>query len=359
MNRLSAIGAREHIRGVRAGSIQHLVLIFPGALGDLLLVLPTLRRLRRRHAPARTILVVAEPQRGLARLLGVADTVASLDETGAAWLFGADTPPRWLVPGSVVFSWLGSDPTLGARLAQVAGAAHLLSVERAPGHEHAAVAYARAAGVAGDRRRLAADAGIAPPDSARARTLIAGLRRPLLAMHRGAGSRAKRWATDGFATVAGWWRRSQGDVVDLLGPAEAGDAPLDGAVVSGWSLPDVAALLALTDAYLGNDSGVSHLAGAVGARGVVLFGPTDPARWRPLAPGLAVLRSRVNDRESPSRPYPSPERVCKALASLSAGSAACARSGSASLSPYACCARGSPSASIRRRGGGSSSPAPR
>lgn len=42
--------------------------------------------------------------------------------------------------------------------------------------------------------------------------------------------------------------------------------------------------------YVGNDSGVSHLAGVVGARGTVLFGPTDPEVWRPLGNGLRVRR---------------------------------------------------------------------
>ncbi|MCX7846498.1 MAG: glycosyltransferase family 9 protein [bacterium] len=42
--------------------------------------------------------------------------------------------------------------------------------------------------------------------------------------------------------------------------------------------------------YVGHDSGVSHLAGVVGARGTVLFGPTDPTVWRPLGEHLKVYR---------------------------------------------------------------------
>jgi ADP-heptose:LPS heptosyltransferase len=320
MNALSAIGAREHIRAVRAGSIQDLVLIFPGALGDLLLVLPTLRRLRRRHHPARTVLAVGEPQRALARMLNVADVVASLDDADAAWLFGGSIVPRWLARGSTVFSWLGIREPLGERLRRHAENAYLLSVERGAGRAHAALAYARAAGVPADRRRLAAGAAITPPDSVRAAAFVEGLRRPLLAVHRGAGSPAKRWALDGFADIASWWRRSRGDVIELLGPAEAGEPPLTGAqTASGWALPDVAAVLGLADAYVGNDSAVSHLAGAVGTPGVVLFCVTAPSRWRPLSPRLVALRGDVKTGE-----------VRRALAQLSAGSVACARSGSAS-----------------------------
>src|SRR5207247_2017216 len=53
-----------------------------------------------------------------------------------------------------------------------------------------------------------------------------------------------------------------------------------------------AALLGRAALYLGNDSGVSHLAGAVGAAGVVLFGPTEGRRWRPLAGRLVALGAR-------------------------------------------------------------------
>lgn len=296
------------------------MLIFPGALGDLLLVLPTLRRLRRRHRPARTVLVVGEPQRALARMLDVADTVASLDDADAAWLFGGSAVPRWLAPDATVFSWLGTREPLGERMRRLAADAHLLSVERGPGPVHAAVAYARAAGVAADRRRLATEAAITPPSSVRAATLVEGLRRPLLALHHGAGAPAKRWALEGFADVASWWRRSRGDVIELLGPAEDGEPPLTGTrTAAGWALPDVAALLGLADGYVGNDSGVSHLAGAVGTPGVVLFRVTAPSRWRPLSPRLVALRGDVEAGE-----------VGRALAELSAGSVACARSGSAS-----------------------------
>lgn len=53
-------------------------------------------------------------------------------------------------------------------------------------------------------------------------------------------------------------------------------------------LRELAWYLAHAAYYVGNDSGVSHLAGAAGARGTVLFGPTDPAVWRPLGHLLVV-----------------------------------------------------------------------
>jgi heptosyltransferase-3 len=286
-------------------------MIFPGALGDLLLALPTLRRLRRGCGDRPVTLVVAEPLRALARTTGIAEEVASLDDASSAWLFGGSTPPPWLAARPAVWAWLGAERAeVRDRLARAADPVRVLSVERGSGRHHAAIAYAREAGLEGGRAALAADACLDAPDSPDARRLLGRLARPVLAMHRGAGAAAKRWAPEAFAAVVTAWRRTGGDVVDVLGPAEERDEPCADAVpVRGWELSDLAALLRRIDAYVGNDSGVSHLAGAVGARGVVVFTATDPARWRPLSGSLRAIRGRTDARQ----PSPSPARVVRAL----------------------------------------------
>ena len=63
-------------------------------------------------------------------------------------------------------------------------------------------------------------------------------------------------------------------------------------------------MLSQAACYLGNDSGVTHLAGAVGTPTIALFGPTDPATWKPLG-RTTVLRHCT----APSRPIAG-IRVC-------------------------------------------------
>jgi ADP-heptose:LPS heptosyltransferase len=81
------------------------------------------------------------------------------------------------------------------------------------------------------------------------------------------------------------------------GPAdEAAAAPLralPGAVVArNRPLRELGAILARAGLYVGNDSGITHLAAAWGAPTLALFGPTDPAVWAPLGPRVTSLRSR-------------------------------------------------------------------
>ena len=84
-----------------------------------------------------------------------------------------------------------------------------------------------------------------------------------------------------------------------LGPAEASLEPVFAAhrlpTISHLELAEVAALARLARCFVGNDSGVSHLAAAAGAPGVAIFGPTDPDRWRPLGRVRIMRASKLID----------------------------------------------------------------
>jgi ADP-heptose:LPS heptosyltransferase len=41
--------------------------------------------------------------------------------------------------------------------------------------------------------------------------------------------------------------------------------------------------------FIGNDSGPAHLAGIIGLPTIALFGPTNPANWKPLGPKVQTL----------------------------------------------------------------------
>jgi ADP-heptose:LPS heptosyltransferase len=132
-------------------------------------------------------------------------------------------------------------------------------------------------------------------ERAAARPIVDRLPPRFLAIHPGSGSAAKNWPATRFAEAARVLSPGRPWLL-VLGPADdaaaaaLGDVP---DVVTARSLPPrvLGAVLREAGVYLGNDSGVSHLAAAFGTPVLALFGPTDPAVWAPLGNRVQVLRS--------------------------------------------------------------------
>jgi len=308
-----AVGRPNGRHDIRAplSEANAVVVLFAGALGDFLLALPSLRHLRERHRAARCLLAVRTPLVWLAEQAGVADAVVALDDRAMASFLGGEPPPAWWPAAPRLYSWFGgSDAALRDRLCASARDVEFRHVVRGAGTMHAAEDYARAVGWDAAWNELVAAASLGPPVATAAATAD-----PLLVVHRGAGAPAKRWRADGYAEVTAWWRAARGPVVELLGPAEHADAALAGTrPLREQPLRSVVEVLRTAYAYLGNDSGPSHLAGALGVCGVVVFGPTDPERWRPLSARLRVLRAAPPSGHADAIRDPPPDVVIACLA---------------------------------------------
>jgi hypothetical protein len=121
--------------------------------------------------------------------------------------------------------------------------------------------------------------------------------RPLLIAHPGAGARWKQAPTARFAqALEGMVAGAGFEVVVHQGPA---DGPAVGALLATLgisahrylepTLTELAGALALAQAYLGSDSGVSHLAACVGTPSVILYPPETLRQWAPWAPSAVAL----------------------------------------------------------------------
>lgn len=122
------------------------------------------------------------------------------------------------------------------------------------------------------------------------------------ALHPGAGKVQNIWPADRFAEIIGRARADGHKILILHGPADAeplarlrdllGEEMGSGIEVAPACPVGVgAALLQMADRFLCNDTGVMHIAGALRVPTVTLFGPTDPALWKPPAPEVVVVRS--------------------------------------------------------------------
>ncbi len=119
----------------------------------------------------------------------------------------------------------------------------------------------------------------------------------------GSGGVKKCWHLDNFLCVADWLRSAGIGVVFLLGPAEQERLGSDamsqisdaGPCLTNLSLAEVVGLLSSADGFVGNDSGISHLAGALGLKTVAVFGPTDPSVYGPVGPSVVIVRYAQDD----------------------------------------------------------------
>lgn len=109
-----------------------------------------------------------------------------------------------------------------------------------------------------------------------------------VAIHPFASSKAKRWPMENFRAVAS---ALNAPVLWTAGPEEALPQEAQRETVRFDDLYDLACWLATARAYMGNDSGIAHLAAAVGTPVVAVFLCTDPRIWAPRGSHVRVLEN--------------------------------------------------------------------
>jgi len=134
-------------------------------------------------------------------------------------------------------------------------------------------------------------------------------KRRYLVLHPGSGSRTKNYSTEFWLSalkqVGDLGKNTGLSTVVLLGPAERHLAPefseqrrrFGFQILKEPSMPDLLRLMNNTKVFIGHDSGVSHVAAMAGAGTVALFKASDPILWRPLGPRVAIIE-RVYEEET-------------------------------------------------------------
>jgi hypothetical protein len=115
-------------------------------------------------------------------------------------------------------------------------------------------------------------------------------------IHPFSGSPRKNWPIDRYRELAHY--------LSAYMPVSWCAGPDDGLADADIRIPDLyqlACRLAGAELYIGNDSGIAHLAAAVDTRVVVLFGPTDPCVWAPCGRHVNVVEATDMDSISLAR----------------------------------------------------------
>ena len=120
-------------------------------------------------------------------------------------------------------------------------------------------------------------------------------------IHPGSGSRKKCWPISNFVKVASSIDANGKQPEFILGPAEYDlydillqSKRLNAKVHIIERLTELTGLLKTGGGFIGNDSGVSHLAAFIGLPTVAVFGPSDPEIWKPMGRAVNVVRPDVD-----------------------------------------------------------------
>jgi ADP-heptose:LPS heptosyltransferase len=270
-----------------------LLVVHQGAMGDLVCIFPVIAALRRSFHP-----IGLMSQGHLGKLAAAEGLVEASFPIEAAWtssLFtGRAHPEAWsrLAPFAHILCVSASEP-LALSLQAISGAAVCRVPPRPPAAEGVHVTdhvlrHVRACGWPADTDPTAREGGpICFPRSDDGRPARALL-------HPGAGSPRKRWPLENFLALAQRLRARGWQTGFMIGPAEDDLLPaLEGSGEAAFRPRDPLELIArlrVASAYIGNDSGVSHLAAWAGVPSIVIFGPSDPARWRPRGRAVEIVR---------------------------------------------------------------------
>ena len=281
-----------------------ILVIRGGAIGDFILTLPALAAIRAAF-PQAGITVLGYPRIAeLALLAGVADALRPIESRGFALFFNPKTGPAlpgpeadFLAGFDLIISYLyDPDGFFETNVRRVSKAQFIAGPHRP---DEALTRHATETFLQPLERLAVFDADPVPRVK-----VLPGRRspradgRPLVAVHPGSGSASKNWADArweellgrlaaesdcGLLLIAGEAEDERVRRLASLLPANRFECALNEPLI------DVAARLAGATAFVGHDSGITHLAAAVGLPGLALWGPTKRDVWQPRGGSIRVV----------------------------------------------------------------------
>lgn len=280
--------------------MNRILVIRGGAIGDFVLTLPAIKLLRDRFPKAHLEILGYTHIAALAEKRFYADAVRSIESASLARFFAKDSD----LPAELLDYFAGFDLVLSylydpdgifeTNVKKSGNGTFIAGPSKLDDGERAAFQLARPLAALG---LFLTDscAHLFPTDADR--TSISGLQGNMT-FHPGSGSETKNWPIENWIELGNVLLSTGRPLMIVAGEADTvrthqlkaewKDKPVRFA--ENLPLPHLAALLE-GSVFIGHDSGASHIAAAVGARCLLLFGPTDPAIWAPANAKVTVLRA--------------------------------------------------------------------
>ena len=278
----------------------HILILRPGAIGDTLLTFPLLRALKTRHEQTYIMFVSNPAVLPLASLFGLADAVSDYGAMEWSQLF---SPSGIRAPflrdimqhTNRAICWI-HDPD--AVVQHTLSSTGIHDIVIAPGRPtdtsglHVLTYLAQTIGITLTEQERSQAFSPGPFDDAQG-----------IALHAGSGGVSKCWPLARFAEIIMMLWQQRIPVLLLAGPADTerfsmlmqciGTPPVPSLLKTVVNAPliEVAQHLRQYKVYLGNDSGITHLAALLGTPTIVLFGPSSPTMWKPVGPHVSVLQT--------------------------------------------------------------------
>jgi heptosyltransferase-3 len=288
--------------------MKDILVVRPGAIGDALLTFPVLKALREHNAGAHITLVSNAQVLSLAQAFSIVEEVFDFQDIRWSELFsstGIRTPSMrgLLEQTNLTICWTRDPDGIIEHNLRTAGVKHVvIAPGRPPEGEriHIVDYLANTVGLPDVGAQFIAPSSwglvnISSKDTTTTNQFIA--------IHPGSGAAQKCWPISCFAKVIERLWQQNRSVLLLAGPADTGrihdliqqlsSPPLPEMfkVLTDVPLLEVAHQLQQSKYYLGNDSGITHLAAMLGVPTIAIFGPTDPAVWRPVGPFVKVIHA--------------------------------------------------------------------
>lgn len=317
---------------LQGGDKRGVLIIHPGALGDVLLSRPALFAVRCQFPHHEIAFLAGQSVGALLCGAGEVDRVFPLESSYLSELWaGPDSLclgfRAWLSNCDIAVGWL---PDTEGGLSATLRAVGVRSIYLKPAlstdlcAEHQASRYLEAIQASDTHQIADTPLVLSPIIRERGRLIVQGLiqeNRYTVVIHPGSGSRHKRLDAQILVPVIEWL--FQADMAPLLleGPADReavervlATIKIDVPVIRGLDLPIMAGVLSHAKLYVGHDSGVTHLAAALSVPTIACFGPTDSRRWAPLGRVVSLVSGALCTCRTWSAVTECHERVCLQIA---------------------------------------------